>query len=332
MSEQLIIDGNKVDTSKLTIFHPTHPGIQIELEYITKDRAVQLLGANHDGQRNLSVPTVARYAADMGEGEWLFAGDPIRVDNQGTLIDGQHRLSAIVETGEPQWIMVVSGVDKAVMMAIDSGRRRQFAQQLQMEHFGRTGSKLANPLNVASTITRMWHWENGNYGEAKIARIPNAQFVGAQPSHAQLFALKNQIETDYNITFEHAAKIGQAASRMRPGMYGSSYAALWVLLTPININLRERFFFELTTTDSNVVLSSPMRSLHNRLMRRGKNERWDGWLQLHWLLQVAAAIGNGHEGQSLRTPPEPRWNLLSQVKDIPSVMFDEDENKIAEDN
>lgn len=332
MSEQLTIDGKKIDTTALTIFHPTQPGIQIELEYITKDRAIQLLGTNHDGNRNMSVPTVARYAADMGEGEWLFAGDPVRVDSQGTLIDGQHRLSAIVETDMPQWIIVVSGVDKAVMMAIDSGRRRQFAQQLAMEHFGRTGSKLANPLNVASTITRMWHWENGNYGEPKVARIPNSQYVGAQPSHAQLFALKNEIEAKHSITFEHAAKVGQSAARQRPGIYGSSYASLWVLLTPLNINLREKFFFELTTNDSNIVISSPMRALHNRLMRRGKNEQWPAWLQLHWLIQVAAAMGNGHELQNLRTPTDPRWNLLSSISDIPAVMFDEADTKDAEGN
>lgn len=42
--------------------------------------------------------TVARYARDMAAGKWHLDGSPIRFDATGTLLDGQHRLAAIIES------------------------------------------------------------------------------------------------------------------------------------------------------------------------------------------------------------------------------------------
>ena len=61
---------------------------------VTPTLAAAWLALNNNNRR-AADRVVARYRADMLEGRWEFAGDPIRFDAQGNLIDGQHRLLAL---------------------------------------------------------------------------------------------------------------------------------------------------------------------------------------------------------------------------------------------
>src|SRR5437870_5147015 len=50
--------------------------------------------------RKLREDVVARYARDMKAGRWLLTHEPIAFNKNGdTLVDGQHRLWAVVESG-----------------------------------------------------------------------------------------------------------------------------------------------------------------------------------------------------------------------------------------
>ena len=52
--------------------------------------------------RNISDMLVLKYAVAMLDGDWHNIGDPIRLDERGRLTDGQHRLSAVVESDTVQ--------------------------------------------------------------------------------------------------------------------------------------------------------------------------------------------------------------------------------------
>jgi hypothetical protein len=51
-------------------------------------------------------------------------GDSIRIDTNGDILDGQHRLAAIVRVGKPVNVLVASGVDRETFATIDVGKRR----------------------------------------------------------------------------------------------------------------------------------------------------------------------------------------------------------------
>lgn len=312
------------DTATRTIFHPAEPGIQISLELVTPTRAVQLLGANHDGQRRVATPTVHKYSADMTDGNWYFVGDPIRIDQEGHLIDGQHRMYGVVESGVAEYFLIVSGLPTGRMLALDAGKRRTFANQLAMLHHQATGEKLKNPQQVAALCTAMYYWEGGNYGCDNMPRVPNPQLNHTQPSHTQLMAIKNQVEAEAEVTFEHAAAAGLAAQHKRPGIYATVYSTLWVLLSRLDKELRERFFFELTCENPDVQISAPMNGLKNRMLRKGKNEVWPKWLQLHFLIATAVAMSLNQEAPSFRSPSIPRWDVLANIGDIPTGAGSED--------
>ena len=99
---------------------------EFALETISPDKAKEYMLANNHNRR-LSGRTVDRYTRDILAGEWPFTGDPIRFNGAGTLIDGQHRLAAIIKAGQAAQCLVIRGLGLEVQEKIDQGRMRQAA-------------------------------------------------------------------------------------------------------------------------------------------------------------------------------------------------------------
>lgn len=81
----------------------------VALETITPDKAQKYLASNTNN-RDIRPRTVAGYARDMKSGEWSVNGEAILFSEDDRLIDGQHRLSAIVKAGVPIVSLVVRGI------------------------------------------------------------------------------------------------------------------------------------------------------------------------------------------------------------------------------
>lgn len=90
-------------------------------------------------QRNrpLRRAKVAEYADDMANGRWRYTGDPVRfgTDHNGdeVLIDGQHRLSAVIRAKTPVLMKVEWGYSPETQRFVDIGIKRQLADQLTIE-------------------------------------------------------------------------------------------------------------------------------------------------------------------------------------------------------
>jgi len=108
-----------------------------EMIVITPDIALAYLGMNN-GNRPLNELHVSNLAGAMTRGEWMFNGDSIRMTKSGKLIDGQHRLNAIIKCGLPQKIMVVTGLDDDAFLTIDCGRARGAQDSLAIQGYQAT--------------------------------------------------------------------------------------------------------------------------------------------------------------------------------------------------
>lgn len=84
-------------------------------------------------QRNRRKDTVTAYAEDMAAGRWKENGETIKFDSEGRLIDGQHRLAAVVRANTPIQFFVVRGLDNSVMDTIDYGVKRSIENALQFQ-------------------------------------------------------------------------------------------------------------------------------------------------------------------------------------------------------
>lgn len=101
--------------------------MNITQEIITPEMAREYLKFNTENYRSLSKDRVISYAGDMKNGEWQMNGEAIKFDETGKLIDGQHRLHAIIRAGVPVEMLVVRGVQESVNI-YDIGFRRSLGQ------------------------------------------------------------------------------------------------------------------------------------------------------------------------------------------------------------
>ena len=107
----------------------SHQTPTADWEQITPDVAAQYLSRN-EGNRRLSEAHVKLLAGDMKRAGYLITGDTIKFDRTGRLIDGQHRLNAIVASGLAQKTLVVRGLDPMVQAVIDAQKRRSAADAI----------------------------------------------------------------------------------------------------------------------------------------------------------------------------------------------------------
>ena len=90
---------------------------------ITPEGAKDLLTRNEDNRR-LRKWWVAALANKIRRGEWIATHQGIALAKSGRLLDGQHRLAAIAESGQAVEILLVTGISDEAFKVIDSGVKR----------------------------------------------------------------------------------------------------------------------------------------------------------------------------------------------------------------
>jgi hypothetical protein len=99
-----------------------------------------LLNCNN---RPINSGTVTQYAKDMLSGNWQLNGETIKFSSEGKLLDGQHRLAAIVRAEVSIPMLVVRELSSDSFSTIDVGLRRSTAQILHMAGFKNTSALAA---------------------------------------------------------------------------------------------------------------------------------------------------------------------------------------------
>src|SRR5690606_28146234 len=105
----------------------------------TPDRARELLALNTlPSQRNLGTNRGAYKMAvtAIRAGQWHLTHQGIAISDKGHLLDGQHRLHAVIETGIAINSIVAYGVPEESFTDIDSGAARRTADFLSGKYAG----------------------------------------------------------------------------------------------------------------------------------------------------------------------------------------------------
>lgn len=90
---------------------------------ITTTLAQELLNMN-DHNRPIKQVIVEKYAYDMKNDLWQYTGDTIKISKTGNLLDGQHRLLAIQQSGKPQHFNIQTGLEDESFDVMDIGKLR----------------------------------------------------------------------------------------------------------------------------------------------------------------------------------------------------------------
>lgn len=103
--------------------------ITAEYGLVTPDKARALLAANL-GNRAMRAHKVRHFERILRDGRWRPTTDAVGLSATGRLINAQHRLQAIVNTGVSAIMLVCTGLPDQSQMAIDRGMRRSTADAL----------------------------------------------------------------------------------------------------------------------------------------------------------------------------------------------------------
>ena len=185
---------------------------------LTSEIALSWLKRNMEN-RPFSRDAARLLAAEMNRGYWRENGEAVIFDTKGILIDGQHRLQAVVNSNHEYLVPVITGIQSKVRPTVDTGKKRSGAQNLQM-----AGEKNAS---VLAAVLTLW--------KGYIAHDLRAMTHPASASPEQRTTIPRIMED-----LQHYPELKVAAQRsmaLRPGGQGralisSSEAALiWQAIT-----------------------------------------------------------------------------------------------------
>ena len=97
-----------------------------QIQIITPEIAKGYLLKNTDN-RNKRGWWVSGLANMIKRGEWVLTHQGIGITKSGKLLDGQHRLEAIIEANIPVPMMVTTGVSDDAYKVLDNGIKRTLA-------------------------------------------------------------------------------------------------------------------------------------------------------------------------------------------------------------
>lgn len=102
-----------------------------EVVLVTPKLAKEWLVKN-DGNRNVVQSKVEKYAAMMAAGEWRPNNQGIGFGPNNKLLDGQHRLMAVVRANKSVRMLVVRGLDEQARWTVDAGCKRTIGHVIYM--------------------------------------------------------------------------------------------------------------------------------------------------------------------------------------------------------
>lgn len=141
--------------------------MKVTVELVTPQRASQLLGGNVRN-RKLRQSLVEHYAQEMRQGRWLQTHQGIAVNCDGTLLDGQHRLAAIVKCGIPQMMVVATGVNSESQIAMDDHAKRTAADAISLAR----GTEISKDIvAIGRTMARFSCGDNRSVSKQELTEI-----------------------------------------------------------------------------------------------------------------------------------------------------------------
>lgn len=107
--------------------------MKTSLKLVTPEMAAEWLGKNIRNRKQRLRGSML-YANEIREGRWLVHHQGIAIEEGGRLVDGQHRLQAILDTGISVPLNVTINMPRGSMDAVDRGMTRTLPDVLRLEH------------------------------------------------------------------------------------------------------------------------------------------------------------------------------------------------------
>jgi len=159
-----------------------------KIETITPKMAENYLCFNRNN-RGIRKGLVLQYARDMKSGNWKLTHQGIAFNCDGTLLDGQHRLLAIIESGVAVKMTVTRGVDTNCQLNMDDHGKRTAAESLSLAR-GELITQAETAI-IRAAVELQGQGRQGHLTKSELDRLID-EFSGSLNFCQQFYAAKKQ--------------------------------------------------------------------------------------------------------------------------------------------
>lgn len=222
--------------------------MRVQIENVTPTKARQLLLGSEQYQRNVSNAQVAHLARQMLDGKWMLNGETVVVSENNQVLDGQHRLLAVIETGLTVQMMIVYGASQDCFHTLDTGKSRNPGNTMHI-----AGVKNAN--NVAALIGFRWKYLKAESRNGSLN-------MWERPTHGELVEYaKNNAQLVQN-----AVACSQRIRKVLRGINASTIGGSYVVFSEKTNEEKCKEFFDSLATGKNLDENSSVLTLRNKLI------------------------------------------------------------------
>lgn len=150
-------------STKLKTKPKEYANISSEIEFVTPAMAQEILSKNTTN-RNFIKSRIGYYKHMIEQNQWDVNGESIKIAKDGTLLDGQHRLEAISQSGIGIYTLVVRGLDKEAFVTIDTGKPRTHGDVLKINGYEGNEKLLAASARIAMFFDENGIWRKSGKG------------------------------------------------------------------------------------------------------------------------------------------------------------------------
>ena len=158
---------------------------------ITPRAAYELLDSN-TLNRPLLQTHVNRIAAQISAGKWCFNGDTIKISVDGDVLDGQHRLWAVITAEKPIDTIVIEGIKREAFATIDTLRKPRSGADI-LALCGLTMYR----KETAAALSWLLRWQRGAmpYYRRPEHRVENSDIEEAYEIHGGMVGAVERVST-----------------------------------------------------------------------------------------------------------------------------------------
>lgn len=230
---------------------PTTATVKAEVMSIDPATATAWLATNTNN-RTLRREHVDSLARDMAAGGWHLNGEPIKFSVDGVLLDGQHRLRAVVKSGSTIQALVVWGLAPQTQDSMDTGSKRTAADMLAL-HGEKNTALLAATIRLAVQAEVYGALQGGPTNR----RVTNREIANYLSDHPQI-----------ELAVNHARRVARDLD-CPASVIGY---ALWVLMS---IDAQEAFdFFTDASQRVGLEAGDPVLALGRRFAEARRNREF----------------------------------------------------------
>jgi hypothetical protein len=236
--------------------------IKTGIELITPSQAKEHLANNHANQRNVTKSHVLHLSQQMKAGQWIMTGEAIIFDQSGNLLDGQHRLKAVIMSGVDVPFMVIRGVDPDAFKAMGRGKVRSNGNIFAIhgiQNYNIAASATAGVLNYRRAMTIPIK------KDGKIVGMGGSLNSYIRPSTTDLVEEYDKHPDEY----QHAVKLAQMCRASVKPSSTSTVAAL-SLIDGKHTFEEVQAFWDAFKTGANLSEGDPILTLRNRISENTK--------------------------------------------------------------